>query len=521
VLYLTHVFFSPGKENRVNTPCIDTPLEKSMKAFSALIVFSFLFSFLNTSTTLDTITPSQPIRDHHGETLVSAGGSFELGFFSPGSSKNRYVGIWYVISKGTVVWVANRETPLENHSGVLNVTEKGILVLLDTANNNIIWSSSNTSRTAWNNPTAQLLDSGNLVVKDRNIDNPDNILWQSFDYPCDTLLPDMKVGWDSATGLDRYLTSWKSTEDPAHGEFTGKLDRRGLPQLVAMKGDTIMFRPGSWNGLYFTGFPWLRPNSLFNYEFVLNEKEVYYVYKLLNKSIFSRYVLNPSGIGQRFRWMDHTQSWELFSTGQVDECENYAHCGSYASCNIMNSPVCECLKGFKPKSPKAWNSADWPDGCVQGTPLGCNDGDRFLKYEGVKLPDTSSSRFDRNMMSLKECEEWCLKNCSCKAYANLDIRNGGTGCLLWFADLVDIAVLAVGGQDFYIRVSASVLGILFALLLLLPIWICELRIFLQQNGTKKKIIHYIQHIFLFSFHHVTLNKYFKIMDKIYTYTPKV
>uniref|UniRef100_A0A2N9H8W4 Apple domain-containing protein n=1 Tax=Fagus sylvatica TaxID=28930 RepID=A0A2N9H8W4_FAGSY len=285
--------------------------------------------------------------------------------------------------------------------------------------------------------------------------NPDNILWQSFDYPCDTLLPDMKIGWDLATGLDRYLTSWKSTEDPAHGEFTGKLDRRGLPQLVAMKGDTIMFRPGSWNGLYFTGFPWLRPNSLFNYEFVLNEKEVYYVYKLLNKSIFSRYVLNPSGIGQRFRWMDHTQSWELFSTGQVDECENYAHCGSYASCNIMNSPVCECLKGFKPKSPKAWNSADWSDGCVQGTPLGCNDGDGFLKYEGVKLPDTSSSRFDRNMMSLKECEEWCLKNCSCTAYANLDIRNGGTGCLLWFADLVDIAVLAVGGQDLYIRVPAS------------------------------------------------------------------
>uniref|UniRef100_A0A2N9F4K3 Bulb-type lectin domain-containing protein n=1 Tax=Fagus sylvatica TaxID=28930 RepID=A0A2N9F4K3_FAGSY len=371
-----------------------------MKAFSALIVYSFLFSFLNTSTTLDTITPSQPIRDHHGETLVSAGGSFELGFFSPGSSKNRYVGIWYVISKGTVVWVANRETPLENHSGVLNVTEKGILVLLDTANNTIIWSSSNTSRTAGNNPTAQLLDSGNLVVKDRNIDNPDNILWQSFDYPCDTLLPDMKVGWD--------FSNW--------------------------------------------------PNSLFNYEFVLNEKEVYYVYKLLNKSIFSRYVLNPSGIGQRFRWMDHTQSWELFSTGQVDECENYAHCGSYASCNIMNSPVCECLKGFKPKSPKAWNSADWSDGCVQGTPLGCNDGDGFLKYEGVKLPDTSSSRFDRNMMSLKECEEWCLKNCSCTAYANLDIRNGGTGCLLWFADLVDIAVLAVGGQDLYIRVSASVLG---------------------------------------------------------------
>ena len=60
----------------------------------------------------------------------------------------------------------------------------------------------------------------------------------------------------------------------------------------------------------------------------------------------------------------------------------------------------------------------------------------------------------------------CLENCSCQAYANLDIRNGGSGCLLWFADLVDIVVLQMGGQDLYIRVAASVLGILFAFLLL-------------------------------------------------------
>jgi hypothetical protein len=69
------------------------------------------------------------------------------------------------------------------------------------------------------------------------------------------------------------------------------------------------------------------------------------------------------------------------------------------------------------------------------------------------------------MMSLKECEEWCLKNCSCTAYANLDIRNGGSGCLLWFAELVDMVEVAVGGQDLYVRVPASVLGILYSSLL--------------------------------------------------------
>nr|XP_023904132.1 G-type lectin S-receptor-like serine/threonine-protein kinase At4g27290 [Quercus suber] len=424
-----------------------------MKAFSALFVYSFFVSFLRTSTTLDTITPSQSIRD--GETLVSAGRIFELGFFSPGSSKSRYVGIWFLVSNDTVVWVANRETPLENHHGVLKVTNKGILVLLDSTNTTI-WSS-NTSSTGGNKiyyPTAQLLDSGNLVVKDGNISDPKTLLWQSFDYPSDTFLPEMKLGWDLVSGLDRYLTSWKSTEDPAQGEISEGFDRRGLPQLVAMKGDKIKVRSGSWNGLYFTGRPISIPNQLFKYEFVMNEKEIYFEYELLNNSILLRYVINPLGIGQRFKWKDNTQSWELVSTSQSNECENYGHCGAYASCNINKSPVCECLNGFIPKSPKDWNSADWSGGCVRGTPLGCNDGDRFLNFKDVKLPDTSSSWFDRNM-NLKECEELCLKNCSCRAYANLDIRNEGSGCLLWFADLVDIVVLQIGGQELYIPLGEN------------------------------------------------------------------
>jgi hypothetical protein len=38
------------------------------------------------------------------------------------------------------------------------------------------------------------LDTGNLVVKDGNVDYPEKFMWQSYDYPCDTLLPEMKLG---------------------------------------------------------------------------------------------------------------------------------------------------------------------------------------------------------------------------------------------------------------------------------------------------------------------------------------
>lgn len=62
-------------------------------------------------------------------------------------------------------------------------------------------------------------------------------------------------------------------------------------------------------------------------------------------------------------------------------------------------------------------------------------------------------------MILKQCEAECLKNCSCMAYSNSDIRKGGSGCLIWFGDLIDIREFTGdAATDIYIRMSASELG---------------------------------------------------------------
>ena len=113
-----------------------------------------------------------------------------MGFFSPGDSKNRYLGIWYKkVAPQTVVWVANRESPLTDSLGVLKVTQQGILVVV-SGTNGILWNS-NSSRSA-QDPNAQLLESGNLVMRNGYDSDPENFLWQSSDYPGDTLLPGMK-----------------------------------------------------------------------------------------------------------------------------------------------------------------------------------------------------------------------------------------------------------------------------------------------------------------------------------------
>ena len=78
--------------------------------FTSLFCAISSFLLLSGSFAADSIASNQGIKD--GETSVSTGEMYELGFFSPENTNNRYLGIWFKkISKGRVVWVANRDDP--------------------------------------------------------------------------------------------------------------------------------------------------------------------------------------------------------------------------------------------------------------------------------------------------------------------------------------------------------------------------------------------------------------------------
>ncbi|XP_043688969.1 G-type lectin S-receptor-like serine/threonine-protein kinase At4g27290 isoform X2 [Telopea speciosissima] len=439
--------------------------KKSMASFSLLVSFTVFLCFCSICTVsiaVNAITRSQPLRD--GQTLVSGVARFELGFFSARESRNRYVGIWYMnIPVQTLVWVANRDNPLNDSSGVLRIDARGNLVLVNQINY-IFWSS-NSSRAA-ENPVVELLESGNLVLQDKKDAIQEDFLWQSFDYPSDTLLPGMKLGWNLKTGLNRGLTSWKSTDDPSSGELRFGIELHGYPEAVMWNGKTEHYRSGPWNGLRYSGAPELAPNTVFSFSFTANADEVYYMYQLSQEgSILSRLVLNQSsnngGELQRLTWNTKSNSWQLFLSVPRDYCDNYGLCGAYSNCDMNQSPLCRCLQGFKPKSPGNWNSLDWSGGCVQKTALGCSERHGFMKFSGLKLPDTRHTWVNRSM-DLEECEVECLKNCSCTAYARADVRGGGSGCALWYGDLIDIRQFPINsassGQDFFIRVDSSELA---------------------------------------------------------------
>jgi hypothetical protein len=89
--------------------------------------------------TFSTITPNHSIQGN--QTLVSSAGTFEAGFFNFANSQLQYFGIWYkTISPRIYVWIANRDSPIQNSTPILKLTYQGTLTIVDDSRT-IIWSS--------------------------------------------------------------------------------------------------------------------------------------------------------------------------------------------------------------------------------------------------------------------------------------------------------------------------------------------------------------------------------------------
>ncbi|XP_037487801.1 receptor-like serine/threonine-protein kinase SD1-8 [Triticum dicoccoides] len=406
-----------------------------------------------------------------GQTLVSAGGSFTLGFFSPGEPSRRYVGIWFSASTDAVVWVANRDSPLNDTSGVLAIDGAGGLLLLDRSRRTA-WSSSNKTTTGGTTSSsssveARLLESGNLVVVVRDDDEEGSgaVLWQSFDHPSNTLIAGMRLGRNPQTGADWSLRSWRSPEDPATGDCRRAMDTRGLPDCVSWRGDVKKYRTGPWNGLWFSGVPEMGSYSdMFTNQVVVRPDEVAYVFNATAAAPFSRLVLSEAGVIQRLAWDSGSRVWNVFAQAPRDVCDEYAKCGAFGLCNINTASTlfCGCVEGYVPVSPAHWSMREAVAGCRRNAPLQCRDGgattDGFAVVPGVKLPDTENATVDVSA-TLEGCRARCLANCSCVAYAAADIRGGGggSGCVIWAGDIVDVRYVDKG-QDLYVRLAKSELA---------------------------------------------------------------
>ncbi|KAE8008638.1 hypothetical protein FH972_005130 [Carpinus fangiana] len=181
------------------------------------------------------------------------------------------------------------------------------------------------------------------------------------------------------------------------------------------------------------------------------------MYSVTDPKILTRLVIDESGAVERLTWNDN--KWVTIWSAPK-ECDTYGECGPNSYCDPYdpNKFRCTCLPGLEPRSTRDWNMRDGSGGCVrrQGVST-CRSGEGFVKLARVKVPDTSIARVDMSL-SLEDCEQECLRNCSCMAYSSANETRGGIGCLSWHGDLMDIRTIANAGQDLYIRVDAVVLA---------------------------------------------------------------
>ncbi|CAL1397856.1 unnamed protein product [Linum trigynum] len=418
---------------------------------SRLALLALFLLFQGTSFAFnDTIHANGSIKD--GSFVISEGGTFALGFFSPGRSRYRYLGIWYHNKPGKApVWVANRNNPINGTSGVLSCDGYGNLLLYSSLDQERpVWSA-NVSRDKFpEGPcVARLLDSGNLVLVHPTSSR--TIFWQSFDHPTDTLLAGMKLGLDKETGLNRFLTSWRSPDDPGTGDFSLKVNPNGAPQLFLYRGTVPHWRSIPW--------AWRIYHQFFDESYVINEQEIHISFRARDPSSILFPTMDNSGTMGAAMWDEVDGRWKEFYTVTHQKCDVYGYCGAYGKCEPSNPFLseCVCLPGYEPKSRSKLLLGNAFGGCVRKRSESssfCSPGEGFVRVENVKVPDTSAAVWVDFGMNEVNCEHECRKNCSCCAYAMTNITDKGTGCLTWHGELIDTANMPALDHAIYVRVDA-------------------------------------------------------------------
>ncbi|CAL2249591.1 unnamed protein product [Prunus armeniaca] len=433
----------------------------------ALLLLCFSHHLFCSATARDTLTSrDNPIKDDGSEGLVSAGGIFELGFFTPSSTESgrsgngRYVGIWYhQLTPRTVVWVSNRDTPVPaNSTGVIEIKESTLHVW-DPSTGVSYWSAEKVTSSSALNPMVKLMDSGNLVLSDGDDRLAvNNILWQSFQNPTDTFIPGMK--------MDNHmeLTSWKDQDDPRIGDFTFKLDQEG-DQFVTLKNSTPYWRSEESGNKFSSSAAMFPPLDDLLSNFSKNtarsrSRNKYYNFTTVTRLDYNytRMLMNFTGEVQFLSWNKHTKQWNLLWKEPRDQCSVLNACGNFGSCNINNWPlVCKCLPGFKPQSAEEWEAGDFSGGCARESTI-CRE-DTFLSLKMMKVGKPDSQITSENET---ECRKECLKSCQCQAFSytaglNSTSRDPApSSCWTWSSDLNNLQEeYGFDGHNLSARVALS------------------------------------------------------------------
>ncbi|ERM94946.1 G-type lectin S-receptor-like serine/threonine-protein kinase SD2-2 [Amborella trichopoda] len=337
-------------------------------------------------------------------TLKSRNGTFELGFFSPNGGSLWYLGIWYgAIPIKTYVWVANRENPIKDPSSATVKLMAGKLTIFDSGNNSI-WATTNHDKAS----RTGLFDTGNLVLFNRKRE----LVWQSFDYPTDSWLPEMNFT------VNHSLVSWESPTNPAAGKYIFRLKPLEYGQFVLLYEDReVYWTSGKWNRNSFSGIPEMTVKYIYDFRFMnAYTPNAYFVYTEPDPNLrpFSRFYIDFSGVMKQQTWSSQINNWYMFWSRPENHCDVYGICGKNGFCiDPSGRKTCSCMAGFSPEKISGWDSGDYSDGCIRDHSFECSENDKFVDMGLMAFSSKATVSFSGDP---KTCRESCLRNCSCLGF---------------------------------------------------------------------------------------------------------
>lgn len=313
--------------------------------------------------------------------------------------------------------MANRDTPVNGRRSKLSLREDGNLVLID-AGQYVVWSTQTGSTSS--SVQLQLRNSGNLVLNRQG-----QPIWQSFDHPTDTLLPNQPFTKNT------QLVSSRSSSNYSSGFYKLFFDTDSILRLL-------------YDGLETSSTYWPDPRLTTwragRYQFIDSRKA-----SLDSDGQFissDGLIFKSADFGngpQRMMKVDvdgnlrlyslvdfqRRKKWEVQWQALSHSCWINGACGPNSVCTYSQNSVreCTCLHGYK-----MVNSHDWSYGCEPEFQPCTEDDCGFLKLPYTEFYGHDYAYFPNH--TLGACKNYCLQNSTCRGFNLGWLPDKGFFCFL-------------------------------------------------------------------------------------------
>ncbi|PNX93797.1 LRR receptor-like serine/threonine-protein kinase HSL2 [Trifolium pratense] len=376
----------------------------------SLLILLFHFQYSSSSFSLYVEKPEDVI-------VSSPKGTFTAGFYPVGENAYSFA-IWFTQKLNnknnvTVVWMANRDQPVNGKCSTLSLLKNGNLVLTD-AGQFIVWSTNTNSSKPLD---LFLLDTGNLILKEHNTSSA--ILWQSFDFPTDTLLPDQ-----SFTGYMKLVSS-KSYYNCSSGSYKLVFDNDNLLRLFYdIPQESSVYWPDplllDWQDARSTynSSRIATLNRLGNFS---SSDDFSFKTSDYGEELQRRLTLDFDGNVRVYSRKHEQEKWSVSGQFHQQPCQIHGICGPNSTCSYdpRIGRKCLCLPGYS-----IINNQDWSQGCKPSFQFSCNKKNSSFKF----LPHVEFYNYDYGFhknYTYKQCKHLCLRLCECIAFQFRYVKNKG------------------------------------------------------------------------------------------------